>query len=249
MKIKFAFLLAAVFFFVAISGCSKKNSNPVSNNNGGGAIGGIGGTGGGSSNVTFQIRSEAGQNGGTEFDFSPSENLTLSEIFVNETTIGFKDTVQITGTTAYQKGTFYPINEYTGVQNGMHFKFEFIGKTSADNKSFDVTAEYTVQSSTNNNPTFQVQLVQDQQQQPYFEFTPDTSVTVNLITADCADANVNNQQIQGDGTTVFSATVPFYIGPVTVALQSGQQWTFTITGKIGSTTGQDYTSTVNFTIP
>lgn len=96
--------------------------------------------------------------------------------------------------------------------------------------------------------TFTVALVQDQQQQTYFEFKPSTSVVVAQVTANCAAAGVNNQVVQGDGTTVYSQTTPFYIGPAT-GLQQGQQWTFAIQGKLGSAQGQAYNVNTNFTVP
>ena len=99
------------------------------------------------------------------------------------------------------------------------------------------------------NVTFTVDIVHDQQNTNYFQFTPSTSVTLTNIVANCAAANINNQQVQGDGTTVYTNNDPIYVPLTGVNLQSGQQWTFTLTGKIGSTTGQDYTSNANFTMP
>ncbi len=102
---------------------------------------------------------------------------------------------------------------------------------------------------TKNNVAFEVNIVQDQQQNNYFEFTPNTEVTLTKVVVNCAAANVTNQQVQDDGTTVYSGTNPINLGPVTIPLQSGQQWVFIISGKIGSSTGQDYTSDASFTIP
>ena len=97
--------------------------------------------------------------------------------------------------------------------------------------------------------TFTVDVVHDQQNTNYFQFTPSTSVTLNNIVANCAAAGISNQQVAGDGTTVFTNNDPIYVPLTGVNVQSGQQWTFTLTGKIGSTTGQDYTSNTNYTIP
>jgi hypothetical protein len=95
--------------------------------------------------------------------------------------------------------------------------------------------------------TFTVSLVQDQQQQYYFRFTPSVDVVINTVTANCAAANVNNEQVQGDGTTVFNANNPADVGPAT-GLAQGQQWSFTIVGKLGSNTGAAYTSTATYTV-
>lgn len=97
--------------------------------------------------------------------------------------------------------------------------------------------------------TFQVSLVQDNQQNYYFEFKPSVDVVVTMITVNCAAANVNNAQVQGDGTTVYKSTEPAYIQiPDPNVLAVGQQWSFTIAGKLGSSTGTAYSVTANYTI-
>ena len=95
--------------------------------------------------------------------------------------------------------------------------------------------------------TYTVTLAQDNQQQYYFEFKPSVDAVINTITANCAAANVNNEQVTDNGTTVYNANNPAYVGPITVLAQ-GQQWTFTIAGKLGSSTGSAYTATANFTV-
>lgn len=146
MKLNKFISVLFVCLLVAVTGCSKKD-NPVSstNNGGGGIIGGGGNTGGGNGAVTFQIQTQAGQNGGTEFDATPSTNVTITEIDVSESTgSNFQDQIQGDGTTVYQGGTSYSLTEYTGVQSGMKFTFEFIGKTSPGGQDFDVNSNYTV---------------------------------------------------------------------------------------------------------
>lgn len=132
------FLFSALFFLVI--GCSKKD-NPASSNNTGG-IGGIGGTTGGT--VAFEIRTQQGQNGGSEFDAKPSADVTIHAVYILETTTAFADTLQDDGTTVYPKDQWVGLTEYTGVTSGMHFKFNFIGKTSPDAKDFNVTKEYDI---------------------------------------------------------------------------------------------------------
>lgn len=97
------------------------------------------------------------------------------------------------------------------------------------------------------NVTFTVNLAQDQQQQYYFEFKPSTPVVINTITANCPAAGINNEQVTDNGTTVYDANNPAYVGPITVLAQ-GQQWTFTIAGKLGSSTGTAYSVSANFTV-
>jgi hypothetical protein len=97
--------------------------------------------------------------------------------------------------------------------------------------------------------TFQVSLVQDNQQNYYFEFKPSVDVVISTITVNCTAANVNNEQIQGDGTSVYKNTEPVYIQiPDPNILAQGQQWSFVIAGKIGSSTGTAYSVTANYTI-
>ena len=95
--------------------------------------------------------------------------------------------------------------------------------------------------------TFTVSLAQDQQQQYYFEFKPSTAVVINTITANCAAAGVNNEQVTDNGTSVYDANNPAYVGPINVLAQ-GQQWSFTIAGKLGSSTGTAYSVTTNYTV-
>ncbi len=98
------------------------------------------------------------------------------------------------------------------------------------------------------NVSFTVSLAQDNQQQYFFEFKPSAAVVINTITGNCPAAGVNNEQVQADGTTVFDANNPAYVGPIN-GLASGQQWSFTIDGKVGSKTGTAFSSTAQLTIP
>jgi len=100
--------------------------------------------GGNTSTVNIEIQSQQGQNGGTEFDGKPNIDIVITEVNVNETTTGFNDVIQGDGTTVFKKDEWVLINEYTGVQTGMKFKFNFIGKTSPGGKEFNITADYTV---------------------------------------------------------------------------------------------------------
>ena len=101
----------------------------------------------------------------------------------------------------------------------------------------------------NTNVTFTIQVVQDQQNGLYFEFTPSTGVTITKIVAVCQAAGVNETLNDADiEDGIYNTTQPLYVGPLT-GLQSGQQWNFTISGNIGSAQGQTYSSPVNYTIP
>jgi hypothetical protein len=99
------------------------------------------------------------------------------------------------------------------------------------------------------NVTFTTAIVQDDQNQLWFEFKPSTGVIIQRITAKCQalgiDDAIEDVNIPDD---VFNNTSPLYIGPITVTLQQGQQWTFTISGKIGSIQGQSFSTTFNYTV-
>ncbi|MDY0082810.1 MAG: hypothetical protein RBR74_06485 [Ignavibacteriaceae bacterium] len=99
------------------------------------------------------------------------------------------------------------------------------------------------------NVTFTVNLMQDQQGAFFFQFTPSTAVVIDKIIANCAAAGVNNEEVPGDGTTLFNTNGPARVDVPENLLAQGQQWSFTIVGKVGSSTGANYTSTVNYTIP
>ena len=96
--------------------------------------------------------------------------------------------------------------------------------------------------------TFTVNLQQIDQDNYQFVFAPSTGVVINTITANCPAANINNEQVTGDGTTVFNTNDPAGVNVPANILAQGQVWTFTIAGKIGSSTGTAYSSTANHTI-
>ncbi len=97
------------------------------------------------------------------------------------------------------------------------------------------------------NITFTTSVVQDQQGSNYFQYVPSEGVTLTTITASCPQLQITNEVVNGDGTTVFTPTNPLQVGPVQ-NLATGQQWTFVIVGKVGSSTGTAYSTTVNYTV-
>ncbi len=99
---------------------------------------------------------------------------------------------------------------------------------------------------TTGNITFETNLVQDEQQNVYFEFKPSNDVSVNQISAVCAAINVN-ENIPVTNTDIYTNAKPMYLGPVQ-NVQTGQQWQFTIKGNIGNAQGQTFTSSVNYTV-
>ena len=95
----------------------------------------------------------------------------------------------------------------------------------------------------NENVTFQVNIVQDQQGTLYFHFKP--SVNVKIIKV---DAQLNNQtySVSGDVNTTITATEGFSVEVSNP--ETGDDWIFTITGKIAGN-NQDFTSVVKYSVP
>ena len=95
--------------------------------------------------------------------------------------------------------------------------------------------------------TFTMGAVQGSAQgQTIFTFKPSTAVVVTSVTFNCAAAGVNNQQVPDDGTTVYTSTNPDYFEVVDPnILAQGQKWSFTIAGKLGSSTGTAYSVAAN----
>ena len=97
--------------------------------------------------VSFQISQQNGQNGGVEFLFQPSVNVKISRVISKYPAQQFADTISnVNANYVYSKDTIYLINEYTGVQNGQQWNFDFTGSVQSQNNSnYNVTSNYTVQ--------------------------------------------------------------------------------------------------------
>jgi hypothetical protein len=99
-------------------------------------------TGPSASNVTFSISQQPGTQG-VRFYGKPSVDVKLTKVISNVNT--FFDTVNVANPNyVFSKDTSYFINEYTGVQTGQQWKFNFIGATASGNTAFNVTSSYTV---------------------------------------------------------------------------------------------------------
>jgi hypothetical protein len=96
------------------------------------------------------------------------------------------------------------------------------------------------------NVTVTVDLATDNDGSVYFEFSPNPGATITQVVARCTAINVN-ETVPVTGGQVYTAANPLYIGPVT-GLAAGQQWTFTLTGNVGSTSGAAFTANSNFTV-
>jgi hypothetical protein len=134
MKQKFImFSLFTVFTAViALTGCSKNDSVIGPN---------------GSSQVSFQISQQSGQFGGVQFLFKPSVDTKISRIISKFSAQQFADTISFGNQNyVYSKDTVYIVSEYTGIQNGQQWNFDFTGSIpNQNNSNYTVTANYTAQ--------------------------------------------------------------------------------------------------------
>ncbi len=235
----------AVLMFFLVPGC--KSDSPT----GGGGLGG-GGGGGGTGSVTFTISVVQDQQGQVFLQFQPNTSATITSIKAVCQAINVDETVTDNSGTVYNSNNPINIGPLTVLQTGQQWTFTIKGKVgSATGQDYTVTVNYTIPAGVGGggggSVNFTVAVVQDQQQQPFFELKPDKDVVVNTVRVVCQALNVDETLTDQSGS-VYNANNPIHLGPVQ-GLQQGQQWVFTITGKIGSTTGQAYTVTVNYTIP
>jgi len=131
---KFLNLSAIMIILIAVAAGCGKNGNVLGPNEL-------------NNQVSFQISQQGGQNGGTEFLFKPSANVKISRIVSMLPSQQFADTTNFANINyVYSKDTTYVVGEYTGVQNGQQWKFEFSGSVPGQNTSnYKATTNYTVQ--------------------------------------------------------------------------------------------------------
>ena len=139
------YLLSAVFVFSLLffAGCS---NDAAPTGTGGGGLGGGGGNGGGGNGtVTFQVATQQGQNGGIDFVFTPSTNVTLTQIAVSLPAQNFNDNVQGDGTTVFGPQNAFSVGEYNGTASGQQWTFVITGKIgSATGTAYNVTSNFTI---------------------------------------------------------------------------------------------------------
>lgn len=91
-----------------------------------------------------------------------------------------------------------------------------------------------------------LEVVQDEQENLYFRFTPDKNIIVTELKVVCTALNLDTSYPDESGS-LYTADNPVFLGPLTV-LQQGQVWQFTVKGKVESAAGKDFTSTVSYTV-
>ncbi len=236
MKNKLKILILILIALVA--GCGNNNDegggNPFSPN-----------LGGNNGNLSFEIMTKPGNQGGTIFLIKPSEDVKIEKVIVQIQ--NFTDEVNGDPNTVYKKDTWYELEEYTGVQQGQVWSFNIIGQLANTGKSFSVTVKYTVTAPGGGTGNVVIQISHRAGQDPNtteFLFNPNVDITISKV-----DVQVSgfNDTLNGDGTTVFKKDTWYILGGYT-GVTSGQQWKFTFYGKEAAN-GNDYTATSTYTIP
>ena len=123
---------AVIFSVMYLTGCSKNDSVMGPNMN---------------QQVSFQISQRTTISGDTEFMFKPNIDINISKIVSRFESQPFRDTLSFTNTAyVYSKDTTYIIDQYTGVQNGQQWNFDFTGSVPGQtNSNYSVTSNYTAQ--------------------------------------------------------------------------------------------------------
>ena len=232
LKILILVLLATVF---GCSNSSDNGGNPLFPN-----------LGGGNGSVSFEVKTQPGNQGGTLFLIKPSVDVKIQKVTVQVQ--NFTDELQGDPNTIYKKDTWYELEEYTGVQQGQQWTFNIVGQIASNGQNFNVTVNYTVATGgPGGTSEVAIQISHRAGQDPNtteFIFKPSVDITITKV-----DVQVNNfnDTLNGDGTTVFSKD-SWYVLAGYSGVASGQQWKFTFYGKIAAS-GNDYTTSVDYTIP
>jgi hypothetical protein len=136
MKKIFSFIILSLF--VVHFGCDNDGGT------GSGGFGGGGGGGGGGA-VTFQVSTQQGQQGGINFQFKPSTNVTVTQVTASLPAQQFNDVIQGDGTTVFDTQNGFSIGEYQGVASGQQWTFNVQGKIgNAQGQTFNVNTNFTV---------------------------------------------------------------------------------------------------------
>ena len=139
MKRTIKILIPAIIFLLYYTGCS--------NDNGGGTTDpfGTGGTSGQTSSVAWTMGHRQGDQGGIVFTAKPSVAVTVTQVTCSLPEQNYQDPLQGDGTTVFQPGQFYDLEEYTGVASGQKWTFQFQGKIgNTQGQNYNVTSNYTV---------------------------------------------------------------------------------------------------------
>lgn len=98
--------------------------------------------GGGTGSVSFEISSQAGQQGGVDFLFKPSIDVKITKVDVEMG--GATDVVTGDGTTVYSANNWYVLAGYNAVSSGQQWNFTFTGNIASNNQGYNVTVNYTI---------------------------------------------------------------------------------------------------------
>jgi len=136
---KKTFYLIYIFSLIALVGCNNDATSPTStgfgvgdNNNNG--------------NVTIQVQGAADGQGNYIFSLKPSVNITLTTVSPSVAAANYSEDFDFSGQGEWQANTYEGFLQYDAgdIQQGQAWTFKFVGKTTADNKTFTVTTNYTI---------------------------------------------------------------------------------------------------------
>jgi len=133
------FYFFSFLFLVAFVGCDNNSTGP-----GGGGLGGGVTPGGGTVNI--QVQGTADGTGLYIFSLKPSVNVALTTVSPSVVAVNYTEDFDFSGQGEWQANTFEGFLQYdaTVIQTGQAWSFKFVGKTTADNKDFTVTTNYTI---------------------------------------------------------------------------------------------------------
>ena len=232
------FLITLSFFVIFLFGCSKSSddSNPI-----GFALGDGNNTG----NVTIQVSILQDPQQGPYFHFTPSVDVKISKV---EATLNNGQTTPINGdpnaTISTTEG-FSILVSNPAV--GDKWTFTITGKIASNNADFKTTVNFTIPQDFGGGTgsvTFEISSQPGQGGSTEFLFKPSVDVKLSKVDVEMGGAT---DLLNGDDATVLTANT-WYVLASYNNVTSGQQWSFTFTGKIAAN-NQDYTVTAKYTVP
>lgn len=99
------------------------------------------------------------------------------------------------------------------------------------------------------NVTFAMGIAQGPQGGIVFTFKPSANVTLKTLVLKLPGQQFEDTITNPDPATVFEGGTEYSTEQEYTGVVSGQQWEFTFTGNVGSTTGSAFTVTSTYTIP
>lgn len=128
--------ISIVFLAILFLGCDDDSNTGVTDPFGGGTNAGTG-------NVTFSMSAIQGQQG-VIFIATPSAAVKITKVTVSLPAQQFTDVLTDDGTTVFNANEGVQLDEYTGVESGQQWTFNFEGSLVNGGQSFNVASNYTI---------------------------------------------------------------------------------------------------------